>query len=380
LFLWNPSPTSVLNPSTRQPAAGAKAYFMVGGTPTTPLAVYTADDGAATHPNPVVADTNGVFPPIFIPYGPYGYRIVTSAGTAIGNSVLTVPNPAPPDSGGGGGIVVTQSQIFQTGDPMWLLRTGNRDGWVLMNDGTIGNVGSGGTLRANADAQALFIYLHDNLTNTYAPVSGGRTTAAADFAANKTIGVPTMAGYVAGCLDNLSGAAANRLQRSTTISTTNSSTAATVASASGLVIGMKVISANVQAGTTITAISGTSITLSANASATASGTAVRFSVFDDAQLIGAVGGVAQEVQLLDQMPQHNHGGATGADGAHNHTYTQPQFGPEGDTGLSKNVLLSQGTAATSGAPNHTHTIAAQGGSLAHSLVQPTRLGAWFMKL
>lgn len=63
----------------------------------------------------------------------------------------------------------------------------------------------------------------------------------------------------------------------TTISTTSGSAAATVASGTGIVVGQKVISANVPAGTTVSAVVGTAVTLSANATATAAGTAVTFS-------------------------------------------------------------------------------------------------------
>lgn len=63
---------------------------------------------------------------------------------------------------------------------------------------------------------------------------------------------------------------------STTVSTTNLSTAATVTSAAGLIVGMVITSANIPAAATISAISGTSVTLSSAANATASGTAARF--------------------------------------------------------------------------------------------------------
>lgn len=68
----------------------------------------------------------------------------------------------------------------------------------------------------------------------------------------------------------------NAVSYATTISTTNASPNATVASAAGLFIGMTVVSANVPTGTVISTISGTSITLSTNATATASGTAATF--------------------------------------------------------------------------------------------------------
>jgi len=62
----------------------------------------------------------------------------------------------------------------------------------------------------------------------------------------------------------------------TTISTTNGSADATVASAVGLKAGMGVSSANVPANTVINSIAGTAVTLSQNATATASGTAATF--------------------------------------------------------------------------------------------------------
>lgn len=69
--------------------------------------------------------------------------------------------------------------------------------------------------------------------------------------------------------------AVNLTVATTTISTTSGSTAATVASGSGITNGMQINSANVPAGTTVT-ISGTNITLSANATGTAAGTAATF--------------------------------------------------------------------------------------------------------
>ena len=66
-------------------------------------------------------------------------------------------------------------------------------GWILYNGGTIGNGASGGTTRANADTEDLFIYLWDLFNNTIAPVSSGRgASAAADFAANKTISLASL--------------------------------------------------------------------------------------------------------------------------------------------------------------------------------------------
>jgi hypothetical protein len=84
-------------------------------------------------------------------------------------------------------------------------------GWVLAIQGTIGNAASGGTIRAHADCANLFAHLW-TLTNTIAPVlPGGRgASAAADFAANKTIGGLDFRGMTRISADNLGGTASNR--------------------------------------------------------------------------------------------------------------------------------------------------------------------------
>jgi hypothetical protein len=78
-----------------------------------------------------------------------------------------------------------------------------------------------------------------------------------------TFGVPNRA-YVAVGRDNASGSASNVMQVSTTMSVTTGTAAATVGSATGLFVGMFVSQPKVPFGTTISAISGTSVTLSNN--------------------------------------------------------------------------------------------------------------------
>lgn len=96
-------------------------------------------------------------------------------------------------------ITVPDSNIalanWSTGDVKLTLKTAADSGWVLMNDGTIGNAASGGTTRANADAEALFTLLWTNTADAQCPVSSGRGgSAAADFAADKTITLPLALG------------------------------------------------------------------------------------------------------------------------------------------------------------------------------------------
>jgi microcystin-dependent protein len=65
----------------------------------------------------------------------------------------------------------------------------------MLDDGNIGNASSSATTRANADTATLFAVFWDNISDTYAAVSGGRgASAAADYAANKTIDLPKAKG------------------------------------------------------------------------------------------------------------------------------------------------------------------------------------------
>src|SRR6185312_8470017 len=80
--------------------------------------------------------------------------------------------------------------------------------------------------------------------------------------------------------DNMGGTAANVAQLSATLTTTISSATATVSSATNLSLGMTIVgNPNVPSGTKISAISGTTLTMSANATASQSSVATRFSVF-----------------------------------------------------------------------------------------------------
>jgi microcystin-dependent protein len=91
-------------------------------------------------------------------------------------------------------------------------------GWIWADGGTIGNAASGGTNRANADTEALFLALWASQPNSTLPIytsAGAVSTrgisAAADYAANKRLTVPDKRGRVSAGMDNMGGTAANRL-------------------------------------------------------------------------------------------------------------------------------------------------------------------------
>jgi len=87
------------------------------------------------------------------------------------------------------------TQTPRTGDIKTSLLSSAPRGWVAMNDGSIGNAGSGATNRAHADAFQLYKTIWDGVINTWAPVSTGRgATAQADFIAGKTLTLPRSLG------------------------------------------------------------------------------------------------------------------------------------------------------------------------------------------
>ena len=82
----------------------------------------------------------------------------------------------------------SDTKLTYVSDPTSTAAKPALNGWVPMNDGTIGNVGSAATTRANKDTFQLYKTLWDGVSNTFAPVSTGRgATAIADFIANKTL-------------------------------------------------------------------------------------------------------------------------------------------------------------------------------------------------
>lgn len=80
------------------------------------------------------------------------------------------------------------SDDFRTGDTRVSLNSFYPYGWVPMNDGTIGSEASGALIRANIDTFPLYDLIWNSVSNTYAPVIGGRgSNSVNDFTANKPI-------------------------------------------------------------------------------------------------------------------------------------------------------------------------------------------------
>lgn len=140
--------------------------------------------------------------------GGYPKGATVASATTFGTFWVSTAdnNTTNPDAGGANW---QQGSIFgsaSTGDIKPTLKTVADVSWVMLNDGTIGSASSGATTRANADTQPLYSVLWNNVSNSFAPVSGGRGgTAAADFAANKAIQLTLALGRVLGAAGAGSG-------------------------------------------------------------------------------------------------------------------------------------------------------------------------------
>lgn len=166
--------------------------------------------------------------------------------------------------------------------------------WLRCDGDTIGKIGSGAD-HENAGFSTLFNILKGMKPNVGTEV----------FASGDKVHLPDFSGRVPIGADNANGSAKNISQRSTTLDINSGSPNATVGSATGLCVGMFIFAANVPAGTKITAIDGLAIVMSANATA-ATTVAARFSMINDPQLLGGVGGDDVHSLIDAQMPLHGH--------------------------------------------------------------------------
>jgi len=192
-----------------RPMAGCKLYIYQANT-TTPATAYQ-DYGLTAGlelPWPIEADGNGRIPQFWLNDGTYRTRLTDAAGTVqFDNPSVVALGPSSGESGGGG---VDANAIFRTGDPLWIPVSGARSGFIRMNGRTFGSAISGAAERANADTEALFIHAWENFPNSLCAVSGGRgASAAADFAANKTITALDMRDRAAFGLDDMGSTALN---------------------------------------------------------------------------------------------------------------------------------------------------------------------------
>jgi len=188
---------------------GCKLYVIQAGTTATPQNAYQDSSLTVTLPNPLTCDASGRLPQWFVADGLIKVRLTDKNLTQqfVGDNLLVVGASS---GGGGGGGVVDPTTIAATGDIKSNYTVSTLTGWVRMNGRYIGSASSGADERANADTQALFVFLWNNDANL--GVAGGRgASAAADWAANKAIQTPDLRGRVLAGLDTMGNVDASRL-------------------------------------------------------------------------------------------------------------------------------------------------------------------------
>ena len=187
-----------------------RLYFFAAGT-TTLQSAYQDVALTLPYPNPIVLDSAGRVPAFYLADGQIKIRMTNAAGvTQVAADNLLVIGAS---SGSGSPPSVDATTVLQVGDLKARYGTGAHTGWVRANGRTIGSGSSGATERANADCQELFEYLWTEDANL--AVSTGRgASAAADWAANKTIALPDWRGCNLAGLDDMGASAAGRLTSS----------------------------------------------------------------------------------------------------------------------------------------------------------------------
>lgn len=321
--LW-PSSLVPFIDSSGNPYAGALAYFF-DATTTTPQTTYSESSLSTSNTNPVEANANGMFGPVFLSPGTYRVRVTDADGDLLfdvdGISVAQDSDFVPPSAGS-----TDPTLLLVTGMMMARHGTGVLAGWVRSNGRTIGNAASGASERANADTSALFQFLWAQ-DSTLVVSTGRGGTAAGDYAANKTIALPD---------DRSRGT-----------------------------IGLA-------------DMGNTDVALIADA---------LFDGSENGRILGATVGAATHQLTSTEMPSHTHAPTVtlGAVGDHTHTilsYLATNNGGEGPAFTGTNATT--GTFVTSADGGHNHSVSASnastGGDGSHINMQPSVARTVYIKL
>lgn len=308
--------------SLGRPLAGGLLYTYAAGT-TTPQSAYQ-DTGLVTAlPNPITLDAFGNIPQLFFADGNIKVLLKDANGITqlAADNILVIG----PSAGGGGGATVDPTTVLQTGWIQPIYGTGNVTGFVRLNGRTIGNASSGATERANADTSALFTFLYNTDANLTVAPGGRGSSAAADYAANKTIALPDFRSRALAGLGDM-GNSDNALFSGVTFASGNSTT------------------------------------------------------------LGSLLGAARRTLLAGSIPPHAHSGTTGGDlVGHTHTYDKPSFGAstyQTGTGAPAPVVTA-GQATGGESTGHTHNFTTDNGpgtSTAFDAVSPYALVTIYCKL
>lgn len=317
-----------------------------------------------------VTDANGTIPLAWVVGNPYKLRITSSGGVQI-REVDQLPGDVAAGGGGGGG----GGTSLVTGDYVWAHTTAVITGRVRANGKTIGSATSGATERANADTSNLFAFLWN--ADPSLAVSGGRgVSAAADFAANKTIALPDLNARTLFGIDGMGSSATGRLAGALF----SSGNATTLGSSGGEATHTLTIAESAAHTHTGTTNANAAFQMTFTTGAVSAGTPAGTISSAGSHNHGAATGLesanhTHDVSSMGSAGSHNHGGATGLESANLHTITADpvssvtrtfanvQGGNLGSVSYVSDVNFT--TAQFSVGPDHTHSIG-NDGSHTHS--------------
>lgn len=357
------------------PAPGAEAEFFEGGT-TTPLPVFQDAAETTPHTDPVVADANGRWPLIIIPFiASYDVKVSTTGGTQLYYH-RELPNADPVEASEDS---VDENKIRKTGEIFFDPKTGTKSGNVRCNGRTVGSASSGATERANADTEDLYTYNWNNFADAILAVTTGRgASAAADFAANKAMALfDVRAGGLRG-VDDMGNSAASRLG-STPFTSGNATTGGSICGLNTHTLVTGELAAHTHGAGSYAGDSGGAHTHTGTTDSGGGHTHTATTSSDGAHTHGpsgggafAVLGAAGATWATPAGGTQNQASATSSDGAHTHTLTTTSDGAHTHTF----------TTASGG--SHTHTIsgtsASTGSGTAHNNVARDLLGTFFQVL
>lgn len=321
---------------------GARARFYDAGG-NTPKTVY--QDGnlnSAFDPDGILSDANGRLPKIWIS-GTSAYKCIITIGGVVFDTVDYIPGEVAAGGGGGGGGSGTN---IPTGFIMPAYTTGVVADWVRLNGRTIGSAASGASELASATAEALFLHLWEK--DTSLAVSGGRgASAAADWAANKQLTLPSGRGKTLVGLDDMGNTAAGEFA-GVTFTAGNATTLGSTCGASTVALTVAQLAAHSHTGSTDNAgsHSHTGSTSSAG-DHTHTGTATAAGSHNHG---GATAGAGS----------HNHSGVTDAVGNHTHGYQDAgalSTVSTGFGGAASPATSAEASRSTNGAGAHQHNLA-----------------------
>jgi hypothetical protein len=209
--------TSWYDPYTEAPIQ-ANLYFYHAGTLDL-ISVYTDSELSITHAQPCLTGGSGRAPAIWIPFlsnptNTYRVRVFDQYSVLL-EDVDGLAGATDPTSSEGGPAPADPTRLLSTGDVIWSFANKQpRLGFVMCNGESVGSAGSAATQRQHADTQALFTWLwQQDAAGTILTVApGGRgASAASDWAANKHIATPDLAGRSVVGVDAMATGARNRL-------------------------------------------------------------------------------------------------------------------------------------------------------------------------